>query len=345
MQLPVHFSHPEPPGGSRSVWPVFIPFGGCSGRCIYCAQDLQTGTETQDPATILSDLRHRLEQSLPHKRSPPEIGFYGGTFTRLPLVWQHRFLALAREYKHQGLLSRIRCSTRPDAVEPEQIRDLRKLGLDMVELGIQSLDDKVLQASRRGYSSDEARRACQTIREQGLELGIQMMPGLPGQTPTAWQGEIREVCRLRPDTVRIYPCLVLEGTPLAGLWKRGFYQPWDTERTIRAVSRATLRLWRKDIPVIRMGLHPERDLLPSILAGPWHSAMGNLVRSRILFYILFGYAMQKGTRRSLRGLDCPRRYQGELWGHHGVNRPRLRKLDISPKKVRYTEDDRFTLFF
>ncbi|MCF8085270.1 MAG: radical SAM protein [Desulfohalobiaceae bacterium] len=326
------------------MWPVFIPFGGCSGRCIYCAQDLQTGTGTQDLATILHGLRQNLEHSLPRKQSAPEIGFYGGTFTRLPHVWQRRFLALALEYKQRGLLTKIRCSTRPDAVDPEQIRDLRKLGLDLVELGIQSLDDRVLQASRRGYSSDKARRACKTVREQGLELGIQMMPGLPGQSPSDWQGEIREVCRLRPDSVRIYPCLVLEGTPLSGLWKRGFYLPWDTNRTIRAVSRATLRLWRKEIPVIRMGLPPEGTLLPSILAGPWHYALGNMVRSRILFYILFCYAMQ-GGKRPIRGLDCPRRYQGELWGHRGVNRRRLGKIDLSPQNVRYTEQSRFTLYF
>jgi histone acetyltransferase (RNA polymerase elongator complex component) len=344
MHPAIRFSHPEPPGGSHSVWPVFIPFGGCSGRCIYCAQELQTGTRPNDLTTTLHDLRRELEGSLARKTTPPEIGFYGGTFTRLPFVWQRRFLALAAKYKHQGLLTRIRCSTRPDAVDPEQIRILRQLGLDMIELGIQSLDDRVLQASRRGYSPETARRACRAIRREGLELGIQMMPGLPGQTPSGWQDEIREVCRLRPDAVRIYPCLVLEGTPLADLWLQGAYLPWDQERTIRAVSRATLRLWRKKIPVIRIGLSPERSLLPSILAGPWHVAMGNLVRSRILLYLLLGHAIPKGDR-TIQGLDCPRKYQGELWGYRGVNRRRLRRIHLSPRNVRYTDHDRFVLYF
>lgn len=343
MRQTVQFSHPEPQGRSSSVWPVFLPFGGCSGKCIYCAQDLQTGTAERDLAEIHSDLRQRLEITLPSKKTPPEMGFYGGTFTCLPRMWQQRFLSLADEYKQRGLLTRIRCSTRPDAVTPDLLGELKRMGLDMVELGIQSLDDEVLRASRREYSPDTARRGCGTVRDQGLELGIQLMPGLPGQTPSGWLEEAFEISRLRPHSVRIYPCLVLEGTPLAELWKSGAYRPWDTERAIRAISRATLRLWRSDIPVIRIGLPPERDLLPHILAGPWHSALGSLVRSRVLFYLLLGHSHGR-DQSPIRGLDCPQKYQGELWGHRGANRRRLRNLGLSSQCVRYTDRSEFTLY-
>lgn len=343
MRQTIQFSHPEPQGSFSSIWPVFLPFGGCSGKCIYCAQHLQTGTAERDLAKIHGDLRQKLEGSLTHKKTPPEIGFFGGTFTRLPRMWQQRFLNLAAEYKQRGLLTRIRCSTRPDAVSPELLNELKKLGLDMVELGIQSLDDEVLRASSRGYSSDTARRACSTVRDQGLTLGIQMMPGLPGQTPSGWLEEAREVSRLGPHSVRIYPCLVLEGTPLAELWKSGAYRPWDTERAISAISRATLRLWRHHILVIRMGLPPERDLLPHILAGPWHPALGSLIRSRVLFYLIMGHS-HGSKKNSIRGLDCPQKYQGELWGHRGANRRRLRNLGLSSQSVRYTDHSEFILY-
>ena len=152
------------------------------------------------------------------------------------------------------------------------------------------------------------------------------------------------MCRLRPDAVRIYPCLVLEGTPLAELWRQGSYTPWSTEKTIGTVSRATLRLWRSGIPVIRIGLPPEKGLLPHVLAGPWHPALGSLVRSRVLLHLLLGHAIGKG-HKAVQGLDCPRRYQGELWGHRGANREGLRRLGISHDVVRYTEESRFTLYF
>lgn len=336
MRQSIRFFHPEPQSKSSSIWPVFLPFRGCPGRCIYCAQDLQTGNRERELAAIHRELRRNLRQTLPCKRVAPEIGFYGGTFTRLPRAWQYRFLSLAAGYRQEGLLAGIRCSTRPDAVDPGHVREMKQAGLDMIELGIQTLDDDVLLASRRGYSARTARRACGTIREQGLGLGIQIMPGLPGQTQLAWQEEIREVCRLRPDVVRIYPCLVLEGTPLARLWQNGGYRPWDTEGAIRAISRATLRLWRNGIPVIRTGLPPERRLLPHILDGPWHPALGSLVRSRILWYLILGHAIPR-ERSAIRKLDCPEKYQGELWGHRGCNREGLARLGLTSRDVSYTK--------
>jgi len=339
----IRFIHPEPAGGASSVWPVFLPFRGCGQRCIYCAQDLQTGHAETDLQTIHRDLRRSLEQSLAGRKTPPELGFYGGTFTRLPHAWQRSFLHLAREYKQRGLLARIRCSTRPDAVRPEQIRQLKGLGLDMVELGVQSLSHSVLQASRRGYSPEEVWRAGRIVRDNGLGLGLQMMPGLPGQTTSSWLEEIRQVCRIRPDCARIYPCLVLRDTPLARIWAEGGYRPWGLQETIHAVSRATLRLWRWGIPVIRIGLPPERSLLPHILDGPWHPALGSLVRSSILFSVLRYYALRCGAG-SVHGLECPKRYQGELWGHGKANRRRLSRLGITPRVTRFTDENHFTLY-
>ena len=343
MSKAVRFTHPEPNQGSSSIWPVFLPFQGCAHRCIYCAQDVQTGTTPTDPSRIFFQTRNRLTQSLPSNKAPPEIGFYGGTFTRLPNYWQHRFLAMAARLKRRGLVGRIRCSTRPDAVTPEQLRDLREQGLDMVELGIQSLDEEVLSASKRGYSASLARQACEMVRENGLELGAQMMPGLPGQSHSSWQREIRDLCRLRPDCVRLYPCLVLEGTVLARMWAQGSFRPWRLSPTIRSLSRAALRLWSQDIPVIRIGLAPEQDMLSQLLDGPWHPALGSLVRGESLFHILRAYAIIHFDG-PVRGLDCPARYQGELWGHRGSFRKRLAGLGITPANTRFTEENHFTLY-
>lgn len=336
--------HPEPSLNKTSVWPVFLPFQGCENKCIYCAQDIQTGkTDTKLEQSYL-DLRQKLHRSLTSHESPVEIGFYGGTFTRVDPKWQKRFLSLAVQYKKRGLISRIRCSTRPDAIFPENLQLLQENGMDMIELGIQSMNDQVLLASKRGYSSEAAGRACHMVREFGFHLGVQLMAGLPKQDPSSWQAEIRAVCNLRPGFVRIYPCLVLRGTELEQLWSDGRYIPWGLNRTVTQIARATLRFWRHCIPVVRIGLAPEQGLPSHIKAGPWHYALGSMVRSHFLFHWLLSCVIAYGNG-PLRWLDCPSKYQGELWGYRSSNKERLGSLGITSENTRFLPQKKFTLYW
>lgn len=136
------FTHPEPTPHPTRVWPVFLPFAGCPYRCVFCAQDKQTGRDGVELEKILHALEHDLDDALAAGRGPYELAFYGGTFTALPEPWPQMFLGLAMRYRERGLVTHVRCSTRPDCVDDFSLSMLRAQGLDMVELGIQSFDDE-----------------------------------------------------------------------------------------------------------------------------------------------------------------------------------------------------------
>lgn len=321
----LRFFHPEPRRQRLRIIPVFLPYLGCPHRCLYCAQHLQTGTsppcaDTPPPNTnilALEAIHARMTRDLKRltKRGASNHGlaFYGGTFTALPRAWQERLLNTVQPHRVAGTIAHVRCSTRPDRIALPHLQWLRDKGLDMVELGVQSFDPVVLGQSQRGYTPDTAINACRAVRESGLELGIQLMPGLPGACNAGWFRDIDQTCALAPEVVRIYPCLVLRGTGLGQAYLSGTYCPWSLARTVWAVSRALSALWRRSIPVIRIGLAPEGTLTPAVLAGPWHPALGHMAKS---------HALRDWITRNLACLPdgplqarIPQRFAAEFWGH------------------------------
>lgn len=328
------FLHPEPPVRRPRLLPMFMPHAGCPGACIYCSQEIQTGARRLTPEDLAPALLSLLTRQPP--RHCFELAFYGGTFTALPWQCQRELLLLAGEWKREGRITRIRCSTRPDAIEPEQLEKLRCLGLDMVELGIQSFAPRALAASRRGHAPEQALRACAMVRSVGLGLGIQLLPGLPGQTQADFRADIALLHTLRPELVRLYPCLVLRGTVLEGLWREGAYRPWGLRRCVETLAVALLQLWYSGIRVARMGVAQEPGLAEQVLAGPWHPALGARVRGAALFRIVRGELLALG--RSPRHLYIPRRYQGEFWGHRGEWAPAYARLGLERALVGVREE-------
>jgi hypothetical protein len=158
-------------------------------------------------------------------RGPYESGVYGGTFTALPGDFAERFTAVADEFRKCGLVTRVRCSTRPDAADSGRLTALRGLGLDMVEIGVQTFEAGVLAASGRGHGPGEIFSACRAVREAGLSLGVQLLPGLPGHTPEMFARDVELAATLVPETARIYPCLVAAGTRLAAMSRPGNTRP------------------------------------------------------------------------------------------------------------------------
>jgi histone acetyltransferase (RNA polymerase elongator complex component) len=210
---------------------------------------------------------------------------------------------------------------------------LQRNGLDMLELGVQSFDDAVLAAGRPGYTGEEAVRACALVKKSGLALGVQLMPGLPGMDAGVFRMDVQKTLDVRPETLRLYPCLVIDGTPLAGMWRKGDYAPWGLDETIFLLAGALLAAERNGIAVIRMGLAPEPGLKPAILAGPEHPSLGSRVRGRALFNLIYLKCAKLG-RTPIR-LSLPRRLLGEFSGHRGEFTPLYKKLDLEPAKVRW----------
>ena len=220
----------------------------------------------------------------------------------------------------------IRCSTRPDAVDTAGLARLASLGLDTVELGVQSFQDRVLERSGRGYDAQAALAACAAVKAAGLTLGIQCMPGLPGMTAADFLRDVEILCRVRPAVARLYPCLVLDGSALAGDFRQGAFRPWSLDRTLHCLTLALPRLWRASVRVIRMGLAPEAGLTGRVLAGPAHPALGQMARSRALLTVI--RAQAAGMGRTPQGLRVPRPRMGELFGQRNELAPAYERLGL-----------------
>ncbi len=212
-----------------------------------------------------------------------QIAFYGGSFTGLPRRLQEAYLEACVPFLERGLVDSIRVSTRPDAVSGEILEGLARRGVGTVEIGIQSLSEEVLRRSRRGYGAETARRAIRVVQEAGLEVGAQILVGLPGDDGSQSLETAEQLCRLRPDFVRIYPLWVFRETELAAMTLRGEYRPLGLEEAVSLCAGLLERFESASVPVARIGLQDQAGMTGpggAVLAGPYHPAFGHLVRSR-----------------------------------------------------------------
>ena len=277
-------------GAKRSILPVFIPHVGCPYACVFCNQHAITGKAADEADAALDELLCEAgtapdcrEDEKYGSRLNRELAFYGGSFTALPPGQQLRWLEKAKKALDAGLVSSIRLSTRPDAIDEDILSRLRLFGVETIELGAQSMRDEVLCRSGRGHTAEDVRKASRLIRNAGFSLVLQMMTGLPGDDDEGALETARELISLRPDAVRIYPAVIVRGTELERLWRTGVYREHTVEDAVRICSCLLPLFEAAGIPVIRLGLNPT-DLLSSgeALAGAYHPALGELVRSRVL---------------------------------------------------------------
>ncbi|MFH0810488.1 MAG: radical SAM protein [Pseudomonadota bacterium] len=262
------------------VIPVFIPGLGCPHQCIFCDQGAISGAPRRLPSAeeIQQVVSVYLASAKPDRR-PRQLAFYGGTFTLLPVPAQERLLAVGRAYMDRGQIDSMRLSTRPDAVSPAVLSRLE--GVRTVELGAQSFDDAVLATARRGHGAEAVRSAARLINQAGLELGLQLMCGLPGEDKEGFLASCRAAAELEPKLVRLYPTLVLTGTALAKLWRQDRYHPLALDEAVDWCRAAAEIFQPRGIRLARVGLPCSPGLEEAVLAGPYHPALGQLVRSAL----------------------------------------------------------------
>ena len=263
--------------------PVFVPHKGCPNDCVFCNQKKITGI---CEAETLGRAEEIIEEHLSTMERPyfAEIAFFGGSFTGIDLSLQKQYLKIAKRYVDMGKVDGIRLSTRPDYISEEILDMLKGYGVTAVELGAQSMDDTVLKKNRRGHTADDTKKAIALLKEYGFETGLQMMTGMYGSDTETDIFTGMEIAKLMPDTVRIYPTVVLSETELENLYKDGKYIPPSLEVSVD-VCAALYRIFdEKKIKIIRMGLQSTDTICEkgSIVAGAYHSAFGELVKSRLL---------------------------------------------------------------
>lgn len=297
------------------VYPVFIPHAGCPHRCLFCAQDKSTG---QSVVPEVKEVECWLEAVLP-LQGDGEIAFYGGTFSLLEEEQQNQYLLAAGRFVASGQVAGVRISTRPDALNARTISRLKASGVTTVEIGCQSFSESVLRAAGRGHTAHDNISAVQLCQSAELHIGVQLMPGLPGGDAMEALQSLQQALEIKPSFVRIYPTVVIEGTALAELWKSGGYQPWTLDEAVD-VCADMLQLCRQaDMLVIRLGLQCDPQLEENLLAGPYHPAFGQLVRSR-----LWRRALHRACSQSKQLTVNPSDLSDAL-GHRAENRDWLKK--------------------
>lgn len=306
--------------------PIFISHFGCPNACVFCNQKKINGRETD---VTIEDIRNTIDeylQILPED-SYKEVAFFGGTFTGISIEKQKEYLVEVNKYLKKGLIQGIRLSTRPDYINKEVMEQLKKYGVTTIELGVQSLDEDVLKKSARYYPVEMVYKACEMIKSYDIDLGIQLMPGLPGSTFEKDIESAKIVIDIKPQNARVYPTLIIKETEMEKMYQRGEYQVFSLEEAIRRCRKICALLEINGINIIRVGLQPSEDLRNGGVAveGAFHPAFRELVDGEIYFEFL------KRIKEKDKFLDIKANEKNisKIIGINKKNSTRLGKFDLS----------------
>ncbi|MGN0613650.1 MAG: elongator complex protein 3, partial [Porcipelethomonas sp.] len=259
---------------------IFVPHAGCPHQCSFCNQRTISGSQHAPTAEEVHRICSQAMEQISDRKNT-EIAFFGGSFTAIDRNYMTGLLEAASEYVGVSGFKGIRISTRPDFIDDDILSLLKSYGVTSIELGAQSMSDKVLTANERGHTAEDVYRACHLIRNHDFELGLQMMVGLFKSTQKDEFDSIDKIAEIGPETVRIYPVVILKGTKLAELYESGDYRTFSLEDVLDICSAAMMKFEQAGIRVIKCGLHASEFVEKDIIAGFYHPAFRELCESRI----------------------------------------------------------------
>jgi len=281
-----------------SVIAVMTPPKGCVGKCIYCPES-QTGQATPksytglepstmraamfnyDPKKIIENRIESLETT-GHEPSKIELILQGGTITSWNIKEQQEYVKKCldaitekeskdiEEAKINAMKSKKRVigitfETRPDWCKQKEINEMLDMGVTRVELGVQLPDDEVYKIIKRGHTTKDVIESTAMQKDSALKILYHLMTGLPGsdyKNDLKKMKEIFENPDYRPDMIKIYPCLVMKGTELYEMWKRGEYKPMETEKAAKLIAELKTTI-PKYVRIMRI----QRDIPTTIIQG------------------------------------------------------------------------------
>ena len=271
------------------IIPIFVPHLGCPNNCTFCNQKKISG---QTKMVTKQDVKDTIEYYLKNFKDDHkyvEVAFFGGSFTAIEKEKQEELLEAVQEYIHNKKVHSIRVSTRPDCIDKDILKRLKKYNVKTIELGVQSTNNYILSRCKRGHTGEEIKKASKLIRRYGFVLGHQMMVGLPESTKQDEINTAKELIKLKPEIVRIYPVLVIKDTELAEEYQRGEYTPLTVGQAVERCKEIVDLFNRKKITVIRIGLQNTEEITDpslkesSVVAGPYHPAFRQLVESSMWY--------------------------------------------------------------
>ena len=300
---------------------IFVPHEGCPNQCSFCNQRSISGRQKAPDGAEVAAI---CEQALQHSPAGAEIAFFGGSFTAIPRCYMLELLEAVQPYIGEGNFRGIRISTRPDAVSEEILQILRQYHVTSIELGVQSMDDEILQNNRRGHTAGDVEKAVELIRRYPFELGLQFMPGLDGDSEESIRTTAQAIAALQPDTVRIYPTLVLEGTELAERFHSGSYKPLTLERAVELSAECIELFEQRNICVIRVGLHASETMEAQLLAGPYHPAFRELCESHLFYQKALSALTGREKEKAYHLFTAPSALS-KMIGQKGANLQKLKE--------------------
>lgn len=323
------------------IIPIFIPHRGCPHQCSFCNQESITGQN----GSVLSDyvksatgtIKEWLER--PHRDRSVEVAFYGGSFTCLPEDDQLALLDCVQPFMRQRRVIGIRLSTRPDCISHDGVEFIKSYGVKKIELGVQSLNDHVLVKSKRGHCVADVVKSVEIIKKAGLEAGVQLMAGLPGETTGTFLQGIDKLTQIKPHFVRLYPVVIVKNSELEQRYLAGTYTSLSMNKAVALSVRFYTRMKKANIPVIRIGLQPSVDLEKMIVAGPYHPSFGELVQSRVWLQKIRKF-FKKAAVDSIVTLHISNRDLSSVQGLKKINIQRLEQLGLSRRFTIKTDRSR-----
>ena len=271
---------------------IFVPHIGCPNKCSFCNQRYITGVCKAPREKDVVSAVAAAKKSPKYNPETTEIAFFGGSFTAINRNYMMGLLEVAYRFVKSGDVKGIRISTRPDAIDEEILEILKAHGVTAIELGAQSLVARVLKMNNRGHTAQDVVNASKLIREHDFELGLQIMTGLYCDSDEGAIKTAKKVIEIAPDTVRIYPTIVLKDTDLGALYEDGKYNPQSLGEAVDLASKLYTMFTENGIRVIRLGLHSIEE--KAFLAGPWHPAFSELCQSNIMLNSALKLIKEKG---------------------------------------------------
>lgn len=301
--------------------PIFIPHVGCPHICVFCNQrkiantvEIPNGDTVRQMISEYTGITNWDENTI--KENNWEVAFYGGSFTAIDEELQIELLTPAKEALDKGIISKIRCSTRPDALEEENIKLIKSYGLSTVEIGVQSMDDNVLAKAQRGHSSEDVVNAIKRLKNEQFTIGIQIMPGLPEDDLNTIAKTTAAVIDLKPNFVRIYPVLVIEDTKLAEDYRSGAYKPLEKQKALEICAKMKKEFDKAGIEIIRIGLQAT-DTLDSgeaLVGGPYSPSFGEEVINEMVYQDICEYIKSLNGDFSEVKISYPRKITSKVRG-------------------------------
>ena len=276
------------------IIPIFVPHLGCPNDCIFCNQKSISGQKENMTKEKAKEIIEDYLENIKAEEAEVEIAFYGGSFKAIEAKQQEELLETAYQYNQAGKVESIRISTRPDAIDKETLKRLKKYKVKTIELGVQSANDYILKRSNRGHNFATVKKASKMIRWNGFKLGHQMMVGLPESTRIDEINTAKALIKLKPKMVRIYPVLIVKNTRLEEEYNQGKYEPLPLVQAVEVCKELVRMFADKKIDIIRVGLQNTEEIAEpgtkesEVVAGPYHPAFRQLVESALWYDAVVG---------------------------------------------------------